>query len=147
MNKKNIDIVKEVFSKYLEEKKLRKTPERVALVEEIYSLNDHFNAQWLYERMKTITKYPPSKATVYNTLELLFEAKLVRKHQLENENQALYEKCYFDKQHDHIVMIDSGEVIEFCDPRIQNIKQTMEEIFGITIDSHSLYFYARKKSS
>ncbi len=147
MKKTNIDIVQEVFSAYLEEKQLRKTPERVALIEEIYSLETHFNAQWLYEHMKTITKYPPSKATVYNTLELLCEAKLVRKHQLEGEHQALFEKCYFDKQHDHIVMIDSGEVIEFCDPRIQNIKQTMEEIFGITIESHSLYFYARNKSS
>ena len=143
---KNIELVKEAFSAYMEEKQLRKTPERFALVEEIYSLEEHFNAQWLYERMK-IKNYHLSKATVYNTLELLYEAKLVRKHQLENETQALYEKCYFAKQHDHIVMIDSGEVVEFCDPRIQNIKQTLEDIFGITIESHSLYFYARKKSS
>ena len=42
-------------------------------------------------------------------------------------------------------MLDSGEVIEFCDPRIQSIKKTMEEIFGIEIMNHSLYFYANKK--
>ena len=40
---------------------------------------------------------------------------------------------------------DTGEVIEFCDPRIQTIKQTIEEIFGIEIHNHSLYFYANKK--
>jgi Fur family ferric uptake transcriptional regulator len=43
-------------------------------------------------------------------------------------------------------MTDTGEVIEFCDPRIQTIKQTIEEIFGIEIHNHSLYFYATKKS-
>ncbi|MFN7046047.1 MAG: transcriptional repressor, partial [Flavobacterium sp.] len=55
------------------------------------------------------------------------------------------EKSYFDKQHDHIILTDSGEVIEFCDPRIQQIKQTMEEMFGIDIQNHSLYFYGTKK--
>ena len=54
-------------------------------------------------------------------------------------------KSYFDKQHDHIILTDSGEVIEFCDPRIQQIKQTMEEMFGINIANHSLYFYGTKK--
>jgi len=46
----------------------------------------------------------------------------VRKHQF-GQNQAHYEKSYFDKQHDHIIMTDTGEVIEFCDPRIQTIKK------------------------
>ena len=61
------------------------------------------------------------------------------------KNQAHYEKSYFDKQHDHIILTDSGEVIEFCDPRIQQIKQTMEEMFGNDIQTHSLYFYGTKK--
>ncbi|MFM6938632.1 MAG: transcriptional repressor, partial [Aquirufa sp.] len=63
------------------------------------------------------------------------------------QNQAHYEKSYFDKQHDHIIMTDTGEVIEFCDPRIQTIKQTIEEIFGIDSHKHSRYFYANKKNS
>ena len=45
----------------------------------------------------------------------------------------------------HIILTDTGEVIEFCDPRIQQIKQTMEEMFGINIETHSLYFYGTKK--
>ena len=71
-------------------------------------------------------KYRVSRATLYNTIELLMECALVRKHQF-GQNQAQYEKSYFDKQHDHVILTDTGEVIEFCDPRIQSIKQTIEE--------------------
>ena len=43
-----------------------------------------------------------------------------------------------------MILTDTGEVVEFCDPRIQAIKQTIEEVFDITIDNHSLYFYGRR---
>ena len=59
---------------------------------------------------------------------------------------ARYEKSYFDKNHDHVIFTDSGEVKEFCDPRIQIIKKTIEDIFDIDIHSHSLYFYGTKKN-
>ncbi|MAS29590.1 MAG: transcriptional repressor, partial [Flavobacteriaceae bacterium] len=52
---------------------------------------------------------------------------------------------YFDSQHDHLICIDTGEVKEFCDPRIQNIKNTIEEVFNVEIYNHSLYFYGKKK--
>jgi Fur family ferric uptake transcriptional regulator len=74
------------------------------------------------------------------------ECALVRKHQF-GQNQAQYEKSYFDKQHDHVILTDTGEVIEFCDPRIQSIKQTIEEVFDINIENHSLYFYGTKKNT
>jgi Fur family ferric uptake transcriptional regulator len=74
------------------------------------------------------------------------ECALVRKHQF-GQNQAQYEKSYFDKQHDHVILTDTGEVIEFCDPRIQSIKQTIEEVFDINIQNHSLYFYGTKKNT
>ena len=89
--------------------------------------------------------YRVSRATLYNTIELLLECLLVRKHQF-GQNQAHYEKSYFDKQHDHVIL-DNGEVIEFCDPRIQNIKKTIEDVFDITISNHSLYFYGTKNTT
>ena len=90
-------------------------------------------------------KYRVSRATLYNTIELLLESSLVRRHQFGN-NQAHYEKCYFDKQHDHLIISDTGEVIEFCDPRIEIIKKTIEEVFDVKIENHSLYFYGTKNN-
>lgn len=142
---KNLAIVKKVFEDFLIKKKLRRTQERFAILEEVYSREGHFGVDELYDKM-IARNYRVSRATLYNTIELLLEIKLVRKHQF-GDNMSKYEKSYFNRQHDHIILTDTGEVLEFCDPRLQEIKKTIEAVFDIEIDKHSMYFYGVRKNT
>lgn len=135
------DKVKDIFTEHLETNNYRKTPERFAILEEIYSRDDHFDAEKLFIDMKS-RDYHVSRATVYNTLELLVSCNLVARHQF-GKNLTQYEKSYGCKQHDHLICTECGKVLEFCDPRIQQIKSSVGEMFSFEIHDHSLNLYGK----
>ena len=140
MKKNNIiEIVTEIFNEYLVTNKYRKTPERYAILNAIYKFDGHFDVESMYIHMKN-KNYRVSRATLYNTMEILLKCQLIRKHQFEKA-QAQYEKSYSNKQHDHLICTKCNRVIEFCDPRIQSIKTVIAKSMHFNINRHSLNLY------
>jgi Fur family ferric uptake transcriptional regulator len=140
LNQAVYEEVTKIFKSYLERKQLRKTPERFAIMEEIYSRSGHFDVESLYISMKN-KNYRVSRATVYNTLDLLVDCDLVTRHQF-GRNISQFEKSYPSRQHDHLICTDCNKVVEFCDPRLYNTQKMVEETYQYKVIHHSLTFFA-----
>ena len=109
--------VKQLFTEYLTKRKHRKTPERYAILDMIYSIDGHFNIESLYTMMEETAKFRVSRATLYNTLILLLDAHLVVKHQFGTTSQ--YEKCFNKETHHHMICTQCGKVTEFHNEQLQ----------------------------
>jgi Fur family ferric uptake transcriptional regulator len=135
----NHDDVRRLFTDYLERKGHRKTPERFAILNEVYTVDGHFDIERLYGRMKA-KKYRVSRATLYNTMDLLVDCALVRRHRF-NGSPAQYERAHAYRQHDHVICERCGRVQEFCDPRIQQVRNTVADVLGFQVTHHALHIH------
>ncbi len=139
LSQQQVAEVRNIFRTFLKKRNLRQTPERFMVLEEVYATDDHVDADELYLRLKQKGNRV-SRATVYNTLDLLLDCDLVGRHQF-GKNQAKYERAYSYWQHDHLICLDCNEVLEFCDPRIQGIQEMVAEIYQFDIKHHALHLY------
>lgn len=132
------ETVKQIFTEYLNQHGHRKTPERYAILDTIYSIEGHFDIDTLYSLMEGQEKFRVSRATLYNTIVLLMNARLVIKHQFGNSSQ--YERCYNRDTHHHQICTQCGKVTEFLNEDLQHaIEHTKFSRFNLT--HYSLYIY------
>ncbi len=139
MEENNIlESVSAQLSSYLNSKGLRKTPERFAILEQIYNLNRHFDVDTLYEIMQE-SGYRVSRATVYNTVDLLVECHLIVKHQF-GTNMAHYERAFNADNHFHLICTNCNNVTEVKDEDLNNQLQNKKyKDFDAT--GYNLYIY------
>jgi Fur family ferric uptake transcriptional regulator len=131
------------FSKYLKSHGLRQTPERFAILSEIYLSEGHFDLKSLGERL-TKKRFIVSRGTLYSTIELLLDCGLIKRFRFYG-NRTGYEKTRNTKPHDHLILQDTGEVLEFSDAQLSDIQKMLEQQFDVEIYDHSLIFYGKRK--
>lgn len=137
-NEQTKNSVKQIFTEYLKTHSLRKTPERFAILDMIYSIEGHFDIEQLYEKLNE-AKYPISRATLYNNISLLIDAKLLIRHHI-NNNVAQYEKSYNTGMHNHMICSVCGKVKEFSDQNILRAIKT-KKMTNFTPSHYTLYIY------
>lgn len=121
--------IRERLDAFIDRKGLRRTTQRGVIADEVFSNDEHFTAEDLYERIRR--KDPGiSRATVYRTLSLLVEADLLREIDL-GENQTTYDPNFHDKpSHNHLVCVDCGHVVEFEDAHIDTLNDCVTRRLG-----------------
>lgn len=113
----------DVFHDYLRKNRLKFTHERKAILEGIFSLHKHFDADELYEKLHYRHKRI-SRASIYRTLPLLVRSGLI-KETLRCLGRSSYEHIFGHRHHDHLVCLKCGKVIEFSNDKIEELQNTV----------------------
>lgn len=132
------EVVKGKLTEYLETNGLRKTPERYAILDMIYSIKGHFDIEELYHYMEDEGEFRVSRATLYNTIILFIDANLVTKHQFGNSSQ--YERVYKNETHHHMICTSCGKITEFEDEALKQVIAGTK-LKKFTSSHYSLYIY------
>jgi Fur family ferric uptake transcriptional regulator len=127
-----------ILDNYLEMNNHRKTPERYAILRAVYSIEGHFTLDELGEKMADEYKFPVSRATLYNTLNLFLELRLVVRHRFQGTTK--YESCYASKGHCHQICTVCNRVTEVTIPEIAEVISSVH-LKRFRKDGFSLYIY------
>jgi Fur family ferric uptake transcriptional regulator len=135
----------EQFKSFLKREKHRVTPERYEVLDYALSYDGHFGADDLYIKMKT-KKSNVSRATIYNTLELLAKCELLAKRNF-GDGVTRFESSYKRKNHDHLICTKCGNITEFHNPKIQKIVKDVCDELGFESIRYSFNIFGKCKNS
>ncbi len=130
--------VERILDSYLEMNNHRKTPERYTILRAVYSTDGHFTLDELGAKLAGEFKFPVSRATLYNTLNLFMELRLVIRHRFHGTTK--YEACYADDNHCHQICTVCGKVTEVRSAEISEAIEAMH-LKRFRKDGYSLYIY------
>ena len=134
----DINKIRDVFTQYLSEKTLRKAIVRDKILEQICHIKGHFNVEMLLQRLEEIN-FHVSRASIYNTIELLMDADLIVRHQFSSK-LVMYELKSVAATHHHAVCTKCYTVKEIKNDKI--LKEiNNHKIIKFTPEYYSLYFY------
>jgi len=124
------------------QKGVKLTDQRKLIAQTMSNSHDHPNVDELYKRVSKIDS-KISIATVYRTVKLFEEAGILTKHDFRGE-KARYEELP-DSHHDHLIDVQSGEIVEFVDEEIEKLQKIVAEKLGYQLIDHKLELYGIKK--
>lgn len=132
---------KEVFRDYLTKQGLKSTRQREIILNEFLRCTTHPSTEELY--LKIRKKHPNiGYATVYRTLKLFSECGIAEERHF-GDGQTRYESTTCEEHHDHLICKECGAILEFEDPRIEELQEEVARQHGFTIVSHRLEIYGR----
>ena len=123
---------------------LKLTAPRKTIIDVLISHQDHPDVEMIYQRASQ-QDAQISIATVYRTVKSLEAIAVLLRHEF-GDGRARYELA-IRQHHDHLIDIDSGEVIEFCDPAIEELQDKIAKKLGYRLTGHRLDLYGKKLSS
>ncbi len=135
----DIELAKENFTTYLKAGNYRITPERFVILGAVMNFDGHFDADELFFQMKTGGQ-KVSRATVYNTLDLLQDCGLISKYRF-GENHSRYEKAFGRPHHHHLICLSCGDIIEFVNDRIEKIQKEVSEANKFKVQTSTLQIF------
>ena len=137
------DSVSKILIQILKSEGLRYTEQRKAIWDEIRYSNEHRDAEDIYLKLKS-NGVSVSRATVYRTIDVLVKNRLVRKMDV-GEGRSLFEPRLDDKHHDHMICIDTGDIIEFYNEELENLQDKIAEENGYEVVRHVHQLFVRPK--
>ena len=126
--------ISKILVQILKSEGLRYTDQRQAIWDEIRNSNEHRDAEDIYLKLKE-GNVKVSRATVYRTIDVLVKNRLVRKMDV-GEGRSLYEPRIDDEHHDHMICLDTGDIIEFYSKELEDLQDTIAKKRGYKVIRH-----------